>query len=70
MTPAAFAEKLNICLTTVYLLIRRNKLPHVRIGSAIRIPAVALDEFTQQAMAVVGTDSAAADEFSALSAKP
>lgn len=33
------ADRLGVCRATVYELVSRGQLPHVRVGNAIRIPS-------------------------------
>ncbi len=44
-TPLEVAEILKIHRMTVYQMVREQKLACVRIGSAIRIPATAIEDF-------------------------
>ena len=45
--PEAAAE-LGLARSTVYLLIQTGQLPVIRIGRAVRIPRVALEEWIEQ----------------------
>lgn len=38
LTVAETATRLKVCPQTVYTLVRKGQLPHVRCGRAIRIP--------------------------------
>jgi excisionase family DNA binding protein len=42
------AKKLQLGTATVYRLCQRGEIPSVRIGTAVRIPAGALDEWLQR----------------------
>lgn len=42
LRPGEAAETLGLGRATVYALIKRGELPHVRIGDSVRIPADAL----------------------------
>jgi excisionase family DNA binding protein len=42
LTPAEVQAYLNISRNTVYELLRRNEIPHVRFGRLIRVPKAAL----------------------------
>ena len=42
LTPAEVQDYLSLSRTTVYELLRRNEIPHVRFGRLIRIPKTAL----------------------------
>ena len=42
LTPTEVQAYLNLSRTTVYDLLRRNEIKHVRFGRAIRIPKAAL----------------------------
>ena len=44
-TPAQVAEKLGLGRTTVYQLLSSGRLPAIRIGRSVRVPAGALHEF-------------------------
>jgi len=44
LTPAEVQAYLNLSRTTVYDLLRRNEIKHVRFGRAIRIPKAALTQ--------------------------
>ncbi|GEO27496.1 hypothetical protein Alches_25970 [Alicyclobacillus hesperidum subsp. aegles] len=46
-TPMEVAELLKVHRMTVYQMVREQKLACVRIGSAIRIPQNAIDEFIE-----------------------
>ena len=39
---AAASRKLSVSTTTLYELIAKNQLPHIKIGKSLRIPAQAL----------------------------
>ena len=47
LTVSETAAALGISRTAAYDLIRRNHLPHIRIGRAIRIPTDALAEWVR-----------------------
>lgn len=49
-TPLEVAEILKVHRMTVYQMIREQKLACVRIGSAIRIPQSAIDEFIEASL--------------------
>jgi excisionase family DNA binding protein len=42
LTPDEFRHYISVSRNTIYELLRRNEIPHVRFGRAIRIPKVAL----------------------------
>jgi excisionase family DNA binding protein len=42
LTPEEFREYVNLGRSTVYDLLRREEIPHVRFGRCIRIPKAAL----------------------------
>lgn len=44
LTPSEVQAYLNLSRTTVYDLLRRNEIQHVRFGRAIRIPKAALKQ--------------------------
>jgi len=41
------AEALGISRAFCYMLVQRGELPSVRIGSSIRVPAAALEEYIE-----------------------
>ena len=47
LRPSEAAETLGLGRATVYTLIRRGELPHVRIGDSVRIPTEALHKWIQ-----------------------
>ena len=47
MTVCEVAEKLKLGRSTVYLLIRRNELTHVRFGRAVRVRPDDLEKFIE-----------------------
>jgi excisionase family DNA binding protein len=42
LTPDEVRAYLNVSRNTVYELLRRNEIPHVRFGRLIRVPKAAL----------------------------
>jgi excisionase family DNA binding protein len=38
LRPSEAAQKLGVCKSTVYTLIRKGQLPYVLIGKSVRIP--------------------------------
>ena len=42
------AERLNVSERTVWDLVKKNQVPHVRINSAVRIPADELDAWIRE----------------------
>ena len=42
LTPDEVREYLHVSRNTVYELLRRNEIPHVRLGRLIRVPKAAL----------------------------
>jgi excisionase family DNA binding protein len=44
LTPGQFATLAAVSRSLIYRLIAQNRLPSIRLGSAVRIPAAALDE--------------------------
>lgn len=54
-TPAQVAEKLGLGRTTVYQLLSSGRLPAIRIGRSVRVPASALhDWLSKQASGAAG----------------
>jgi excisionase family DNA binding protein len=51
LDPATAARLLNIGRTTVYSMIARDLVPHVRIGRSVKIPRRALLEWIDDAAA-------------------
>ncbi|QSO50851.1 helix-turn-helix domain-containing protein [Alicyclobacillus curvatus] len=49
-TPLEVAEILKVHRMTVYQMVREKQLSCVRIGSAIRIPQSAIDEFIEASL--------------------
>ncbi len=47
LRPGEAAETLGLGRATVYTMIRRGELPHVRIGDSVRIPTEALHKWIQ-----------------------
>lgn len=43
--PKGAAQYLGVSRLSIYYLVRENRIRHIRVGSAIRIPQSALDEF-------------------------
>lgn len=43
LTVAEYAEKARVSLPTVYRLVKSGRIPTLKIGSQIRIPASALE---------------------------
>lgn len=61
MTVKAMADRLGIALSTAYLLLRENRIAHLRIGSrqgAIRIPEEAVVDFIKSSMIAVKEQNA------------
>jgi excisionase family DNA binding protein len=48
LTPDEFRSYMGLGRNTVYDLLRRNDVPHVRLGRAIRIPKTALQNLRHQ----------------------
>jgi excisionase family DNA binding protein len=48
LTPDEFRSYMGLGRNTVYDLLRRNEVPHVRLGRTIRIPKTALQSLRQQ----------------------
>lgn len=46
-TPLEVSEILKVHRMTVYQMVREKKIDCVRIGSAIRIPQTAIDQFIE-----------------------
>jgi excisionase family DNA binding protein len=46
LSPEEFREYLRLSRNTVYELLRRQKIPHLRFGRTIRIPKAALLQMT------------------------
>jgi excisionase family DNA binding protein len=42
LTPDEFRAYISLSRNTIYELLRRNEIPHVRFGRTIRIPKAAL----------------------------
>ena len=42
LSPEEFRAYLGLARSTVYDLLRRGKIPHIRVGRCIRIPKTAL----------------------------
>lgn len=47
LTPADVAEKLGICLPTVYKMLRNQNLPYVRAGDRFLIPSRAFEKWLE-----------------------
>jgi excisionase family DNA binding protein len=45
LTPAEVAARLQVCRATVYKLIARGELAHVRVGLSVRIAPADLDAY-------------------------
>lgn len=59
LTVRQVADRLGVALSTAYLLVRKNRIAHLRIGGkrgAIRVPADALEAFIRSALVQVKTD--------------
>jgi excisionase family DNA binding protein len=48
LTPEEFRSYMGLGRNTVYDLLRRNEVTHVRLGRTIRIPKTALQSMRQQ----------------------
>ena len=48
------AERLAVSRATLYRLIQRGELPTVRIGSAVRVPVMAIERWLADQMASQG----------------
>jgi excisionase family DNA binding protein len=48
LTPDEFRSYMGLGRNTVYDLLRRNEIAHVRLGRTIRIPKAALQSLRQQ----------------------
>jgi excisionase family DNA binding protein len=47
VTPEEFAAQIRVSRNTMYELLRRGEIPHVRFGRLIRIPKTALLDATK-----------------------
>lgn len=47
LTVPEVAERLKLGRSTVYLLIAQNKIPHVKFGTAVRVPARRLEAWLE-----------------------
>lgn len=54
LTIKEVSEMLNICPTTAYRLVRRNQIPHFRVGDAIRFSPRILEEWMVSAQVNLG----------------
>ena len=48
LTVAEMARRLGIGRNTAYELVRAGRIPHVRFGRVIKVPAAALDEWVRR----------------------
>jgi len=48
-TAQEVARMLRVSKSTIYNLLQENRIRHIRVGKAVRIPADALDEYLRQA---------------------
>ena len=48
------AERLSVSRATLYRMIQRGELPTVRIGTAVRVPAAALERWLASQLAESG----------------
>jgi excisionase family DNA binding protein len=49
LTPAEYGGRIRVSRNTMYELLRRGEIPHVRFGRLIRIPKTALVDATKSA---------------------
>lgn len=48
LTASEVAKMLRLCQSSVYSMIRRNELPHIRFGSAFRMPKAAVEKWIDE----------------------